>query len=83
MGGRAGHSVINAPIAVIIRLMTPLFDGVLRARPQGARLKCLQERHLPSSIPHVSSPNTKPHIMSFMVQRSYRVPFLPASKWAN
>ena len=42
LGGRAGHSVINVPIAVIVRLMTSLSDGVLGARPRGARLKRLQ-----------------------------------------
>lgn len=42
LGGRAGHSVINVPIAVIIRLMTSLSDGMLGAGPQGARLKRLQ-----------------------------------------
>lgn len=42
LGGRAGHSVINVPIAVIIRLMASLSDGMLGARPQGARHKRLQ-----------------------------------------
>lgn len=42
LGGKAGHSIINVPIAVIIRLMTSLSDGMLGARPRGAQLKCLQ-----------------------------------------
>ncbi|KAL7382037.1 hypothetical protein ABVT39_015616 [Epinephelus coioides] len=42
LGGRGGHSVINVPIAVIIRLMTSLSDGMLGARLRGARLKRLQ-----------------------------------------
>ncbi len=78
LGGRAGHSVINVPIAVIIRLMTSLSDGMLGARPQGARLKRLQ-----APTPTVINSTclfTKIwglQIMSFTVQQSYRASLLP------
>lgn len=78
LGGRAGHSVINVPIAVIIRLMASLSDGMLGARPRGARLKRLQAPTPP--VINSTCLFTKIwvlQIMSFTVRQSYRVSLLP------
>lgn len=61
--------------------MTSLSDGMLRARPQGARLKRLQALTPPVINPTcLSTKIWSLQIMSFTVQQSYRV-FPPAWPW--
>lgn len=78
LGGRAGHSVINVPDAVILHLMTSVSDGMLGARQRGARLKRLQAP-MPPVINSTCLFNKIRglSIMSFTVQQPYRASLLP------